>query len=116
MAAMITFRDTLQVVEQLSESLRSTAELESTIRHSLSELKDLKTMLEASRVKKYEHIDELIEYIERVALSNLTGIMDHLEFGSEAQLKRLKSASAQASRLKLQLQMLNDGSGDSFLD
>jgi hypothetical protein len=112
---MITFRETLDGLERLSELLRSTPDLESAVERTLSGLADVRSMLESPRVAKAKTADELRDYIGRVVLPQLAGVRDALEMGTPDRLKQLQTGSEQVERMIVRLQMLIDGSVDGLL-
>ncbi len=112
---MITFRETLDGLDRLSELLRSAPDVESAVGQALSGLADLRSMLESPRVRQARSPEELKDYVERVVLPQLAGVRDALEIGTTDRFKRLRTAGDQVERMVLRLRMLIDGSVDGLL-
>lgn len=112
---MITFRETLDGLQNVSELMKGAMEAESTIGRSLSTLADLRSMLDSPRIREAKSSAEVRDYVERVVLPQLIGLHDTLKIGTDDSFKRLRAAGEQADRLILRLQMLVDGSVDGLL-
>jgi hypothetical protein len=112
---MITFRETLDGLQNVSELLKTAMEAEGAVQRNLASLADLRAMLESPRVRKATGPLEVRDYVERVVLPQLTGLHDSLQIGTDDSFKRLRAASDQAERLIVRLQMLVDGSVDGLL-
>jgi hypothetical protein len=112
---MITFRETLDGLQNVSELLRTAAEAEGAVQRNLAGLADLRAMLESPRVRKATGPLEVRDYVERVVLPQLTGLHDSLQIGTDDSFKRLRAAADQTDRLILRLQMLVDGSVEGLL-
>lgn len=112
---MITFRETLDGLRNASELMKTAMEAESAVVRAASGLDDLRSMLEAPRIRKTNEAAEVIQYIDRVVLPQLAGVHDALQIGTDDSFKRLRSAAEQVERLILRLQMLVDGTVDGLL-
>lgn len=112
---MITFRETLDGLQNVSELLKTAMEAEGAVQRNLAALADLRAMLESPRVRSATGPLEVRDYVERVVLPQLTGLHDSLRIGTDDSFKRLRAASDQTERLILRLQMLVDGSVDGLL-
>ena len=112
---MITFRETLDGLQNVSELLKTALEAEGAVQRNLASLADLRAMLESPRVRKATGPLEVRDYVERVVLPQLTGLHDSLQIGTDKSFKRLRAASEQTERLIVRLQMLVDGSVDGLL-
>ena len=112
---MITFRETLDGLQNVSELLKTAMEAEGAVQRNLAALADLRAMLESPRVRSATGPLEVRDYVERVVLPQLAGLHDSLQIGTDDSFKRLRAASDQTERLILRLQMLVDGSVDGLL-
>lgn len=112
---MISFREMLDSVSRLAAILKTTVEAETTFQRSASGLTDLRTMLEASRLRQFKSPAEAAEYIERVAIPQLNGIRDSLEITTAAHFGMMRTATELAGRLELRLQALSEGTVDGYL-
>jgi hypothetical protein len=112
---MITFRETLDGLQNVSELLKTAMEAEGAVQRNLAGLADLRAMLDSPRVRRATGPLEVRDYVERVVLPQLTGLHDSLQIGTDDSFKRLRAASDQTERLILRLQMLVDGSVDGLL-
>ncbi|OGT26467.1 MAG: hypothetical protein A2Z17_05970 [Gammaproteobacteria bacterium RBG_16_66_13] len=112
---MITFRETIDGLERLTELLRTVPDAEEAVNRALSGLADLRSMLDSPRVRQAAGTKEVREYIDRVVIPQLTGVRDALEVGTKDSFRRLRTAQEQADRMMVRLQMLSDGSVDSLL-
>jgi len=112
---MITFRETLDGLRNVSELLKTALEAEGAVQRNLVSLADLRAMLESPRVRKATGPLEVRDYVERVVLPQLTGLHDSLQIGTDDSFKRLRAAAEQTERLIVRLQMLVDGSVDGLL-
>jgi len=112
---MITFRETLDGLRNISDLMKTAMDAEAAVERSLASLADLRAMLESPRVRKATGPLEVRDYVERVVLPQLIGVHDSLRIGTDDSFKRLRAASEQADRLILRLQMLVDGSVDGLL-
>jgi hypothetical protein len=109
---MITFRETLDGLQNVSELMKTAMEAETSVDRALVELADLRTMLESPRARDSA---SAADFISRVVLPQLVGLHDALEVGTSDSFKRLRAAGEQSDRLILRLQMLVDGSVDGLL-
>ena len=107
---MISFREMLDGIQRIGDLLKATEDVEEAVERSKASLIDLRTMLDSERLRQFESTDELVDYIQRVAIPQLTGARDTLEGASDPHFKRLNLASEQASKLMVRLQMLDDTS------
>ncbi len=112
---MITFRETLDGLRNVSEMMKTAMEAEETVERTLAGLADLRAMLESPRVRRAEEVVQVRDYIDRVILPQLLGLNDALRIGTDDGFKRLRAAGDQADRMILRLQMLVDGSVDGLL-
>ena len=112
---MITFRETLDGLQNISELMKTAMEAEGAVQRNLAGLADLRAMLESPRVRRATGPLEVRDYVERVVLPQLAGLHDSLKIGTDDNFKRLRSAADQTERLILRLQMLVDGSVDGLL-
>jgi len=112
---MITFRETLDGLRNVSEMMKTATETEETVERTLVGLADLRVMLESPRVRKAEEVGQIRDYIDRVILPQLVGLHDALKIGTDDGFKRMRSAGEQTDRMILRLQMLVDGSVDGLL-
>ncbi|HSB90509.1 MAG TPA: hypothetical protein VLD63_10845 [Anaerolineales bacterium] len=112
---MITFRETLDGMDRLSELLRSAPDLESAVGQALHGLADLRSMLDSPRVRQAKTPDELRDYIDRVVLPQLAGVRDALDIGTKDRFKKMRTAGEQVERMIVRLRMLVDGSVDGLL-
>jgi hypothetical protein len=112
---MITFRETLDGLRNVSELMKTAIEAEETVERTLVGMADLRAMLDGPRLRKAEGAAQVREYIDRVILPQLVGLHDALKIGTDDSFKRLRSAGEQTERLILRLQMLVDGSVDGLL-
>ncbi len=112
---MITFRETLDGLRNVSEMMKTAMEAEETVERTLVGLADLRAMLESPRVRKAEEVVQIRDYVDRVVLPQLLGLNDALKIGTDDGFKRLRAAGDQADRMILRLQMLVDGSVDGLL-
>ena len=110
---VITFDQTLDAVERIFDHLKSAAELENQLEHARANLMDFAKMLEFAHQKDFQSSDEALEYIDKVLIPNLYGIITALESGTDPQLKRLKVATEHTQRLLASLQLVtgNDTGG-----
>jgi hypothetical protein len=107
---MISFRETLDGIQRVGDLLKASEDIEESVERSKAALRDLRTMLDAGRLRQFDTVGDLVDYIQRVAIPQLTGTEDTLEGASKGHLKRLKMASEQTSKLMVRLQMLDDAS------
>lgn len=107
---MISFHEMLDGIQRIGDLLKATEDVEEAVERSKTALLDLRAMLDADRLRQFESADELADYIQRVAIPQLTGAQDTLEGASESYFKRLNMATEQANKLIVRLQMLDDSS------
>ena len=112
---MITFRETLDGLRNVSEMMKTAMETEESVERTLVGLSDLRAMLESPRVRKAEEVAQVRDYVERVIIPQLLGLTDALKMGTDDGFKRLRAAGDQTDRMILRLQMLIDGSVDGLL-
>ena len=112
---MISFREMLDSVSRLAEALKTSADAETTFQRSTTSLTDLRTMLEATRLRQFKTPTEVADYIERVAVPQLNGIRDSLEIATASHFGKMRTATELASRLELRLQALSEGTVDGYL-
>jgi hypothetical protein len=107
---MITFPETVDAAERLSELLKSTSALKAALQAARKDLEDFQSMLAYSHQKQFENAEEALAYIDKVLGPQILGIRDSLHSGTDEPLKRLTIASEQAERLAVRLRMMTDGS------
>jgi len=106
---MISFRETQDAVERVTQLLKSVEALQSVVDHALSNLAEFRSMMDYSHAKRFASPAEALSYIDKVLIPQMAGIHDALASGSAPHLKNLKQASDQSQRLMLNLQMLTEG-------
>ena len=111
---MITFDQTLDSVQRILELLKSVDEVDSQIDHTRNNLADLADMLEYAHKKEFGNADEALEYIDKVILPRLQGIITALDTGTGDPLKRLAAATDHTKRLHASLELVTGDSNDSF--
>ena len=111
---MITFDQTLDSVERILEHLKSVAELENMIDHLADNLNDFSSMLEFAHQRDFKSSDEALEYIDKILLPRLQGIVDALESGTTDPMRRLIAATEHTQRLLANLQLVTGESSDNF--
>ena len=111
---MITFDQTLDSVERILEHLKSVAELEGMIEHAKDNLDDFSDMLEYAHKRDFKSTDEALEYIDKILLPRLQGIIDALESGTTDPMRRLTAATEHTQRLVANLELVTDESADNF--
>ncbi len=112
---MISFRETGDSVERLATLMKSVAELQTAVEHTLNYLADFETMLDYPRTKNFQTVQEALQYIDKVLKPRVSTVRAALASGTDTHLKNLRQASDQTERLIVRLRMLSDGYGDSFL-
>jgi len=112
---MITLDQTLYRLERLRDLTRSAAQLEPNLRHALSNLKDLESMLAMAREKSLKDPKEFDRYAGQVLAPQLSNIIQALEAGAETQLEHLEQANEQVSALIASLELVTGGGDDSLL-
>ncbi|MGA9192600.1 MAG: hypothetical protein WBZ24_12770 [Anaerolineales bacterium] len=112
---MITLDQTLYRLERLRDLTRSAAQLEPNLRHALSNLKDLESMLAMAREKSLKDPEEFDRYAGQVLAPQLSNIIQALEAGAETQLEHLEQANEQVSALIASLELVTGGGDDSLL-
>ena len=112
---MITLDQTLYRLERIRELTRSAAELEPNLRHAISNLKDLETMLEQARRKSAHDPKEFDRYVEQVLAPQLSTIIQALEAGTGTQLEHLDQANDEVNSLIGGLELVTGGGDDSLL-
>jgi hypothetical protein len=111
---MITFDQTLDSVERILEHLKSVAELDSMIEHVKDNLDDFSDMLEYAHKREFKSTDEALEYIDKILLPRLQGIIDALRSGTTDPMRRLTAASEHTQRLLANLELVTGESADNF--
>lgn len=112
---MISFQETLDGIERLSEMLKSADEIDTAVNDGLDDMDDLLDMMAFSHEKELESVQQALAYIDQVLIPRLRGIRDSLDSSTEEHLKRLRIASESAERLAVRLQILREGDVDNFL-
>jgi hypothetical protein len=113
---MITFREMLDSVERLTESLRLGGEDRTSIDRAVLNLADLQLMLDRERLSQFRSMATLVEYVERVAVPQLAGIHDSLRLSAGAHFDRLDDAYQLSERLQGRLRTVSNGGNEGFLD
>ncbi len=111
---MITFDQTLDSVERILEHLKSVAELDRMIEHVKDNLDDFSHMLEYAHQREFKSTDEALEYIDKILLPRLQGIVDALESGTTDPMRRLTAATEHTQRLLANLELVTGESADNF--
>ena len=111
---MITFDQTLDAVERIHEQLKSVDQVESQIDHVRANLADFATMLEYAHKKEFQSTEEALQYIDKVLVPRLQGIITALVSGTEEPLKRLSTATEATKRLMASLELVIGGSDDAL--
>ena len=112
---MITFPETLDSLERLSENLHAIDNLDTCVLSTLKELDGFLATLQYSHEKNFQSPDEALAYIDQVLIPQLRGIRDSLVASAEPPIRNLKVASEQTDRLVLRLRMVVDGDVGEFL-
>jgi hypothetical protein len=112
---MITLDQTLYRLERIRELTRSAAELEPNLRHAITNLKDLESMLGMAREKSAQDPKDFERYVDQVLAPQLENIIQALEAGSQAQLKHLQQADEQVNALIAGLELVTGGGDESLL-
>jgi hypothetical protein len=112
---VITFRETIDSVERLNESMKAADEIRTAIDHCMAYLADLGGMLEYSHTKNFRDVGEALEYVDKVLVPRLNRIRDALASESEPPLKRLDVARDLTTRLLLRLRMFSEQPGEGLL-
>ncbi len=112
---MITLDQTLYRLERLREMTRSAAQLEPNLRHAISNLQDLESMLDMAREKGARDPKEFDRYVDQVLGPQLSSIIQALQAGSETQLEHLEQANEQVNALIASLELVTGGGDDSYL-
>ena len=111
---MITFDQTLDSVERILEHLKSVTELDSMIEHVKDNLDDFSDMLGYAHQREFKSADEALEYIDKILLPRLQGIIDALQSGTEDPMRRLTAATEHTQRLVANLELVTGDSADNF--
>lgn len=111
---MITFDQTLDSVERILEQLKSVAELDSMINHVKENLDDFSDMLEYAHQREFANTEEALEYIDKILLPRLQGIIDALESGTADPMRQLTTATEHTQRLFANLELVTGESADNF--
>jgi hypothetical protein len=112
---MITFPETLDALERLSENMRSISELETAIGDTVNDLNEYISLLEFSHEKDFKDPQEALDYIDHVLIPQLRTIIAALQAGQEEPVKKLRIASEQTDRLVMRLRMVVEGDVGGFL-
>ncbi len=111
---MITFDQTLDSVERILEHLKSVAELDNMIDHLQDNLNDFSGMLEFAHQREFKSTEEALEYIDKILLPRLQGIIDALESGTTDPMRRLTAATEHTQRLLANLELVTGDAADDF--
>ncbi len=109
---MITFDQTLESVQRIFEHLKSVEEVENQLVSVRDNLRDFSEMLVYAHQREFQSAQEALNYIDKVLLPQLQGIITALESGTEPQLKRLVAASDLSRRLVADLELVTGASDD----
>lgn len=109
---MISFRETLVAVERQFELLRSVSEVAIAIDKTLEGLKHFRLMLEHSHQKKFQTVEEALDYVDKVLIQQLNSIHDSLQTSMKPPLQKLSQARAHSERLMTQLRIFSEGAPD----
>jgi hypothetical protein len=112
---MISFQEMLDGVSRVADMLKSESEVETTVKRARDAIKDLHATLDARRLEQFGTRQEIMEYIQKVVLPQVTGLEDTLGLGTEEQLKYLHMASEEATKLAQRLQIIDQGTMDGYL-
>ena len=111
---MITFDQTLDSVERIVEHLKSVAELDSIMDHVKDNLDDFSDMLEYAHQREFKSTEEALEYIDKILLPRLQGIIDALESGTADPMRRLTAVTEHTQRLLANLELVTGEAADDF--
>jgi predicted component of type VI protein secretion system len=109
---MITFDQTLEAVQRISEHLKSVSEIEGQFKHVEANLRNLSEMLEYAHQRDFRSADEALAYIDKVLRPQLEGIITALESGTQDHFKRLSAANEHTRRLLASLELVTGESAD----
>jgi len=112
---MITFPEALDVLEQVSELLKSVRQVEATVEGTVDELDSVLAVLGYAHNKEFQNAGDALQYLDKVIQPQMVGVRDSLKMGTEDQLSRLKQAREQMERLVLRMRMVVDGDAGDFL-
>ena len=112
---MITFPETLDALERLSENMHLIEGLDASIQSALNDLDGFLSMLQYSHEKEFKNAGEALEYIDTVLIPQLHGIRDSLATSTEDPVKRLRLAGEQTERLAIRMKMVVNGDMGEFL-
>jgi hypothetical protein len=112
---MITFAETLDAAERLAEFLKSSDNIESALEDAAKDLADFLSVLEYMHTKKFNDMQDVLNFVDNVLIPQILGIRDSLQASTEPHQKRLKMAHDQAERLVVRLRVLVNDGIDGFL-
>lgn len=112
---MITFPETLDALERLSENMNSIEGLDASIQSALNDLDGFLSMLQYSHEKGFKNASDALEYTDQVLIPQLRGIRDSLATSTEDPLRRMTLAAEQTDRLALRMKMVVNGDVGEFL-
>ncbi len=112
---MITFPETLDALERLSENMHAIDRLDASIHSALNDLDGFLSLLQYSHEKDFQNAGDALEYIDTVLVPQLHGIRDSLVTSTEDPVKRIKLAGEQTDRLALRMKMVVNGDMGEFL-
>jgi hypothetical protein len=112
---MITFPETLDALERLSDNLKGIDDLDSVLRDADDDLEGYLQLLQFAHNKNFKDAEDALAYIDQVLVPQLRGLRDALKTGRRDPIKRLKLASDQTERLVLRLRMVVNGDMGEFL-
>ena len=111
---MITFDQTLDAVERIYDQLKSVSAIQDQLEHGRANLLDFAKMLDYAHKRDFKSAQELLNYIDKVLIPQLHGIITAFESGTEPHLNKLNSASEHTKRLLANLQMVTGSSNDAL--
>jgi hypothetical protein len=112
---MITFPEAVDVLERVSELLKAVREVEATVEGTIDELDSVLAVLGFAHNKKFQNVEDALQYLDNVVQPQMVGVRDSLKMGTDDQLARLKQAREQMDRLVLRMRMVVDGNVGDLL-
>lgn len=109
---MITFDQTLESVQRIFEHLKSVEEVDNQLDSVRDNLQDFAEMLAYAHQRDFATADDALNYIDKVLVPQLQGIITALESGTGSHLKRLSAASDLSRRLVANLELVTGASDD----
>ncbi|MFN2274595.1 MAG: hypothetical protein ACK2TX_07090 [Anaerolineales bacterium] len=112
---MLSFPESLDALERIIEQMKSLRALKANLDAVEEDLEGYQKLLEYSREKDFQSVEEALAYIDTVLIPELRGMADTLKAGTDEPLQRLKLAREQLERLVLRMRMVVDGNVEDFL-